>query len=241
LGEFHGFSILAAPHVVARHVTLSLTGVPSDSTMVFDLEAVGRSNIVARLENRLKELPALRERDRAEIERIHFEISRAREELAKPFRHAQLLRDKRAALSELDERIRREVQPQVPPMSSGLSQVPSGPEGEKRSAALMATVVTDAPRSDSETRVRLERLEHEFQKPVQRIPDAGAVRGRLMRVEPEDGGCWRAVVVTDRAIYVLSGFPRATEKLQGSEVAVTRTPAGIRLTPQREPRVELER
>ena len=242
LGELRGFSIQAAPHVVSRHVTLSLARVPSDSPMVIEVDAIAKSNLVARLENRLKELPALRENDRAEIERIRFETSRAREELEKPFRHAQLLGDKRAALADLEERIRLDAEPRPPsPIASELTTGGAVLPQEQRGGALESPAPTVSQGYDSESRSRIERLEREFRKPVQRIPDAGELRARVARVEHESGGLCRAVLVTERAIYVLSGFPPDAERFAGGEVVVVRTQGGIRMAPRRERRLEPER
>ena len=76
---------------------------------------------------------------------------------------------------------------------------------------------------------------------MQRIPDAGELRARVARVEHESGGLCRAVLVTERAIYVLSGFPPDAERFAGGEVVVVRTQGGIRMAPRRERRLEPER
>ncbi|GIF74187.1 hypothetical protein Asi02nite_37050 [Asanoa siamensis] len=113
IGEISGFAITATVTKIVvgdgrkelihyeDAVYLQLTDVPS-SGMNITQDALKKGDIVARLENRLGRLEAVRSDAEANITRYEAEIRRAEDDLAKPFRHAAALDEARARFRQLD-------------------------------------------------------------------------------------------------------------------------------------------
>jgi N12 class adenine-specific DNA methylase len=84
------------------YLTLSLTGVPRTG-FALNIAEIAGADLVARIENRLRGLEAIRDRAHNDRARAQTEIQRAEGELRKPFRHAEALADAHQRLAELDQ------------------------------------------------------------------------------------------------------------------------------------------
>jgi N12 class adenine-specific DNA methylase len=214
LGTLRGFPVVQSSQVVARQVTISLSDVPGSSTSV-SLDELGRLDLLARLEHRLNDLPAVCSRAEREIGQLRLEDARAREELEKPFRHAAQLADLREQLTRLDEVILGttvvpsiEPAPGVEPAAAPAARSDAtkhecaevSPEKGPTTTASSAEVELSRRERDK----LVARVEAEFDRSARPIPDNDMVRGRLARVETGADGIARAVVVTEGALYIAS-------------------------------------
>ncbi|TMC01271.1 MAG: helicase [Chloroflexi bacterium] len=114
VGSLGGFTVSAS---AKRYLTqepaaiLSLDDVP-DSEMWVKASELDKTNVVARLENRLTGLDHVRDDTVAAIERLRAEIARADDQLGKPFTHCEELAAARVRVHNIAEELRRAVAPE---------------------------------------------------------------------------------------------------------------------------------
>jgi N12 class adenine-specific DNA methylase len=117
LGQIRGLAVRLSTEWdhsgIPRGVALCVGGLP-EATVEISAGDIAKANVVTRLENKLNGLEAARQTAESEIKRLQSEVRRAREELAKPFRHREGLDAARARLKDLDERLAATARPQEP-------------------------------------------------------------------------------------------------------------------------------
>ncbi|MEU7802640.1 UvrD-helicase domain-containing protein [Micromonospora arborensis] len=136
LGELGGFAVWATTEVAyykrasegggsVNLLYVSLRDCPG-SAITIKADELATADIVTRLENRLHKLELLRAQTVADISRREAEVTRAQQQLTKPFKHADALEEARRLFIELD------------------AQVSALAEAEERSAAQAAAAEAQA-------------------------------------------------------------------------------------------------
>lgn len=124
LGALQGFAIEGSRRT-ATEVTIGLRGVP-ESEMVLLHADIERSSLLVRLENRLVQLPQVRDEALRTVERLRAEIERARNEMAVPFRQAARLELERARLNSIHERLSHAVERAAGEQAASSARPPDG-------------------------------------------------------------------------------------------------------------------